>query len=155
MVSLSIPSAYYIRSCRVSHVKCLDKCFFKVGADSHLNVELSSVSELNFCHKFQVFCIVCGWSLSCGRITPLSRRLGYFFWWPITDFSVVKYFSVLTVLQEVYQQHTWVLDNGGHNFDSRWYHLKLLPVHGWWLTGQIHISSPLTTHFRQLFPCIA
>jgi len=44
---------------------------------------------------------------------------------------------------------------GGHHFDSRWCYLKLLPVHGWWLAGRIHFSSPVTTQFRQLFPCIA
>jgi hypothetical protein len=79
----------------------------------------------------------------------------YFFWWPDTDCSVVQYISALTVLQEAYQQHTWVPDNGGRHFDSRGCHLKLLPVHGQWFTGRIHISSPLTTQFRQLFPCIA
>jgi hypothetical protein len=90
---------------------------------------------------------VCGWSLSCGRITPLSRRLGYFVWWPVTDFSMVQYFSALTVVQEVYQQHTWVPDNGDHHFDSRWCHLKLLPVHGWWLTGHPYLIT--TKHWIQ------
>jgi len=103
---------------------------------------------MNFCHKFQVFCAVCGWSLSCGRITPLSRRMGYFFWWSVTDFSLVRYFSALTVLQEVYQQHTWVPNNVGHHFDSRWCHLKLLPVHGCWLTDPYLIT---TNHSIQTF----
>lgn len=142
--------------------QCLDKCFFKVGTTSQLYVELSSVSQLNFCHKFQVCCAVCVWSLSCGKITPLPRGLWCSFWWPVTDFSVVQYFLALTVLQAVYHQHTRIPDDG----DSLWRQMVLLKTASSWLgqgvssprlqvKWQIHVSSPLTTQFRQLFPCTA
>lgn len=57
-------------------------------------------------------------------------------------------------------QHTWVPDDGG----SLWQQLVLLKTaSSWvgqgvssprlWVKWQIRVSSPLTTQFRQLYPC--